>query len=228
MLESDHVLSWHPRRSIYLNTSESKLALLSVSLWFVKQGETFDPKPTFSNLDEISSLSIPPTSTGERLTQNTEKQRPQISKMASFDSFGNDGDDQLHHSPTARPFDDDNFMGYDPNLSSQRYESSFPRSGDFTEQPPIGDDDFSSQHHRQSSIDQTNYGEHPHSPDAYGFGMPTSNPDFASPFESAAPESNGNGYGGGGDDGIFSSDGPILPDPTQMQEEGFARREWRR
>ena len=169
-----------------------------------------------------------PTLYIQRWRHQWKKQRPQISKMASFDSFGNEGDDQLHHSPTARPLDDDNFIGYDLYLSSQHYESSFPRSVDFTEQPPIGDDDFSSQHHRQSSIDQTNYGEHPHSPDAYGFGMPTSNPDFASPFELAAPENNGNGYRGGGDDGIFSSDGPILPDPSEMQEEGFARRKWRR
>lgn len=67
------------------------------------------------------------------------------------------------------------------------------------------------------------------SPEIYGFGDP--NPGYSpSPFESVSVENgndNGNGYGDS--DGVFVSDGPILPPPTEMEpEEGYALREWRR
>ncbi|KAI4333977.1 hypothetical protein L6164_018721 [Bauhinia variegata] len=149
--------------------------------------------------------------------------------MESFDSFANDGGDQPHRSPTTRPFDDDSFTGYDPGLSSQHYDSTFTHSDDYTDPPPIADDDLTSEHRPNASTDNNTYSDNPHSPEAYGFGLSTPNPDYVSPFESAVPENNGarTDYGAA-DDGIFTSDGPILPDPIQMQEEGFARREWRR
>ena len=57
--------------------------------------------------------------------------------------------------------------------------------------------------------------------------MPQSNTDYPSPFETVVPEANGGGVADD-DGGFFSSEGPVLPPPEEMQEEGFARREWRR
>ncbi|KAK9290722.1 hypothetical protein L1049_008896 [Liquidambar formosana] len=141
--------------------------------------------------------------------------------MSSFTgSFGHGGDESRPPVST-RPFDDDDgYIGYDPRLPSQRFdsfsnfadnESVKDSAGDsspiFVQSYGSGDDVFSTQ-------------PVPETPSP-----PPSIYSAAGEFSTFSSEQNGKSFNGG----FGAADGPILPPPVEMQpEEGFALREWRR
>ncbi|KAF3782564.1 Clathrin light chain 2 [Nymphaea thermarum] len=159
---------------------------------------------------------------------------------SSFDTFSNDGEGVRDSS---RPFDDDGYMGYDPRLPSERYESrnNFVTEEDdadaakdpIDEVPPPPSPVY---HNEDDPVDlMPESVAAPPSPPVYGFRAdPQQQPTEYSPFsDPLVPDSNGNyAYVNGRNadlDGVFTSDGPILPPPTEMQsEEGFRLGEWRR
>lgn len=116
------------------------------------------------------------------------------------------------------PFDDGT-AGYDPRLSSQRFESfsNFEAesiadsAGDSS--PIFG--------HRSDNQGDDLLSSHqvPETP------SPPSNFSPSGGFSAFSPEQNGKGFDGG----FEESEGPILSSPAEMEpEEGFPLREWRR
>ncbi|CAN6683888.1 unnamed protein product [Malus baccata var. baccata] len=94
------------------------------------------------------------------------------------------------------------YLGYDPQLSSQRFDS-------FVDSESLKDSATDSPIFHSSAVDNA-------------FATQPASEAFSPPLIYA--ESNGRGFDGG----FSGSDDPILPAPSEMlPEEGFALREWR-
>ncbi|XP_027161498.1 clathrin light chain 2 [Coffea eugenioides] len=126
------------------------------------------------------------------------------------DSYSQSGGDD---SPagSSRPFDD-GYLGYDPRLSSQRFDSF----SNFVESESVKD---------SAADDSPVLTSHTIAESSSPTPIHVSGGGFSSDFAELSPESNGKPFEGEHSE----SNGPILPPPAEMQaEEGYALREWRR
>ncbi|KDP24466.1 hypothetical protein JCGZ_25030 [Jatropha curcas] len=131
--------------------------------------------------------------------------------MSSFaGSFG----DESRLTGSTSPFDDDGYIGYEPRLNSQRFESYSKFDTDSVKDSAVESSPIFTSHAYTGGDDM--YSSHPvreSPPSIYSGGAGGG---FSIAF---SPEQNG-GQG---------FNGPILPPPAGMQaEEGFALREWHR
>ncbi|KAB1220818.1 Clathrin light chain 3 [Morella rubra] len=120
---------------------------------------------------------------------------------------------------STRPFNDDGYIGYDPRLPSQRFDS-FSNFDAQSVKDSVGDSTpiFANQAYGTTDevLPSQTVTETPSPPPMYSDGEG---------FSEFSPEQNGDEFDGG----FGASDGPILPPPAEMRaEEGFALREWRR
>lgn len=167
--------------------------------------------------------------------KHTETTRPVIHKKETTrpvkftgtsgpsDRLGSEREPQTMSSFTGStiPFDDDGYIGYDPRLPSQRFDSFSNFDAESVKDSAAGDSSpiFASSQSYSASNDVFSSQPVPETT------SPPSVYSAAGGFSEYSPGQNGEGFDGGFD----SSDVPILPPPAEMQpEEGFALREWRR